>query len=517
MNGFYLRRGIMLVTTLMISALIIILFISSISLLFNSSKETNLAVERESALIAAKAAYQQGLNEVEAEVKRGVKLENISHKDSGWHSCNSFASEDAQSIPGRKPQVESRYAYKKGVIVAAGRVMSGSGRYVTRFLKTNFLVETRGITADEIIPTSAFDNKTVAQLAGKYNAAITSVYSNATQLPFDVWIGLKSSRTDPRYYLNGAYRPIKQKGEIVTADARGFVKNYSSLIAGKDTGIGLLKSLELTDSDWHGRLFYDPRSVADYENRKEQQKMEHESGAEPAEEPAEPSESAETEPEANPEDLYKSEIDLEKLETEIGLSKDAFLPFEYDSEEKAANCEINYSNPLIKKNLWLIPYNRTVYCNDDLLLSEGSILVVTGNLVVRGNIRGTGVVIVLNRLVFAPRNIVHEESKVGKGFNAKLNTDDNVVVYASNGIRVVNYTDRMTNGDPSFLATMPYYLPVRIAEYMKKHKIKSSQVVNIADFYRIISEYFSNSDNYALLEKELKQWCDQNNISASGK
>ncbi len=472
MTGRFFQSGIMLVTSILISMLIIILFISSISIMFSSSSETKFAIERESALYAAKAGYQEALNEIEKILadkdKKSADIPYYTLPD--WKDCNSFVENGS---------AQYRYAYKKGVIVAGGRVRSYRGNYVYRFLRTDFLIQSMGVTAKKIEGNRPDPD-------APYNASISSVFSSPSQFPFDVWMGIDTindGQSNVRPYSNGIYRGIKYSGEVVKADAGGFIGKYGFNVYDKDCKI--FRSLKLEEADWDGRRFYDDYSFSKYIT----------SGTQEAA--------------ASGGSFTPIEPDVALGASALGIPFDAqhFKSFKY-RPNGYGTCLITYPNDtkfLTKNNLWLVPYNRTVRFDGDLLLSGKALLVVTGNLVVNGNIRGNGAVIVFNKLTFAP---VNREHPGVPGFESAFDTSDKLVLYSGGGVRVINNRGAYPDFQSDLFATMPYYLPVRLAEYLKSKGGSLNNYSTTDDFKKLVAGYINETNIPP--DKDLANWLKQN-------
>ena len=114
-----------------------------------------------------------------------------------------------------------------------------------------------------------------------------------------------------------------------------------------------------------------------------------------------------------------------------------------------------------KKICIVKPYKHTFVLDGDLILKD-TVLLLTCNLKVKGNIRGNGMIISANSVEFFPRNICYDTNKDGKLKKVEaFDPADRILIYADNCIKVTNPKNSV---DESTFGTIQYYDPVRDAE-----------------------------------------------------
>ncbi len=409
------KKGMMLVTVLLITSLLMIFFLAAMSMISNNSSASTLSVEREMAMMAVKAGMQKVLFEANNNYQ-SQGLDFSLPADETWHELDKID----------KYELSYKYKYANGVAVVGGRVKISDGKYIQRFVKVSYVVEPMGVMAAAI--------KTPAITAGKPGASITSVHSFQTQLPFDAWIGCPQILPDA----------ISYKGTVVNTNASNIVLSYANVFKKWKPTTNLGISIGIPDSEWNSKCYYDNLCFKWKDDFTD----------------------------------WHSEI-KDKTGIDVrGPNKANPVKF----IDKLPDDGLYPTAPLINnvtgKNLWFIPLQQTLYCNGDLVLSGNALVLVTGNLVVRGNIRGNGIVIVLSNLYFAPK------SSATKG----VAESGNLIVYASGNISVISPITLSFNSE--LLAGMPPDFLVRLTVFAREKKLwENFDNMTFADFRTLLDQY----------------------------
>lgn len=438
------KKGIMLITVLIISSLLLIFFLASISAISGQNKNASTSLEREQAMAAIKIGMNNLLESIDDELEKNKTDFNLPSVEilKGWTDVTN------------NTKLSYQYTYKDGVAVVGGRYQINSPKdtpkYITRVVRVSYAVEAMGVTAESIKGKEGDDK-------GK-GPSISSVYSNETQIPFNAWI------YSPDIDVNNVYFQGSSNASKKIIANENF-KN-SAVLGNCKTMCNIAKALRLNDSEWDGNRYmsyasFNSRyqSTAD-EGRKQLRKN--------------PLISKRKALSILPESLggylstYNGEISGNgDYGVGVSLTESKF--------HQAVPTLDDYPDGIRNKNVWFIPYNDTIYWDGDLLLKENALLFVSGNLVVKGNILGSGYLYVMNNLYFLPKNVDDEGNVVPEEFK-----NGNLLVYAGRNIRVINpdYFDFSTYSISSqALAAIPRELPSRIAETTNNsNTIDSSQL-----------------------------------------
>ena len=440
------KKGIMLITVLIISALLFIFFLASISAISGSNKNASTSLEREKAMTAVKAGMQAALEEINKTAANQTDF-NLSFSindgnPSTWKSVTDTL----------ENKLFYRYAYKNGVAVVEGKYQIDKKQSINRFVRVSYAIEAMGVIANNINANISVTAPITAHTTNNNKAVISSVYSYQTQLPFDAWIGTANLDKDKIYY----------KGSILNKNASEIIYNYQSIINNHKKAEILGKGLVLQNAEWENNRRHDSKT-------------------------------------------FKWQKDFvnwsDEVKDKIGVAPSQFIDF--NSYEGSQNNPVNDRDVLIDKNVWFLPYGQTVYCNSDLRLSNNALLVVSGNLVVRGNIRGNGIVFVMNQLYFVPKNT----SDYGGDFSEKIDETDQLIVYAVNDIKVINPIVPTFHIDPAVFASLEPNLLVRLSIFADQQNINISGM-NLREFISLAEDYY-NAHKATTPRDELVIWYEK--------
>ncbi len=483
------RRGIMLITTLLITTLILVFFVSITSMTFQSQREIRMAAENEKAVLAARTAYQEGLFYLSRDISKRLNL-NMQKMKKGedidknpitgfqnWKSVSTANSEDSlrAALPDDifPPEYMMGYAYRaeypftSGSVVAGGRLTTDRGT-VVKYVIASQIMEYEGIIAKNIrfdeIPdfTSDFVPDEKEEYSSKSNASlksvISSVYSLDSGFRLKPWVGVgvpyeeRNSAADyikkhiPQGYIDVDFRnPERFVCDPFTSAKNEAGESPSYHLYDLNTAIKFAEHLELDNAAGPSKPSNNRGPWKKYTSYK----------------------------------LLYSQSGAEKKSYKGDDAAD-FSPF-LDSKPYAKHFKgfksievlhagsLRNENIITGNNFWLIPWkNRKpegenkklqYYClnygtpdQPDLVLNN-SLLIVTGNLRVAGNIRGSGVLAVYGDLNFYPNSVVK--------------SPNNLVIYASGRIKCESAGAEEANRI-KLIQSMPSYLPTRLLAYINK-------------------------------------------------
>lgn len=127
----------------------------------------------------------------------------------------------------------------------------------------------------------------------------------------------------------------------------------------------------------------------------------------------------------------------------------------------------------------VMPFNRILIIKGDLYL-DNSIIYTTGNLCVKGSIRGSGVVVSANSIALYPSNVSYNISY--KGSKKKINAfepSDRLLIYADNNVFLSNNPSGggLDEKEAFMYAERPYYSSVRDSERNGKIKFLEDALI----------------------------------------
>ncbi len=380
--------GIMLITTILICAILFMLVLSILSLKENMRYNASTLEYSDRAFVAAKSGTQEALKMLDIYFK-DPKNTIFSLKDKNllvdWTSIAS------------NPDLQYCYKIDNGVIYAGGRYTRLSGNKRTplavKYLKMNYIVEVMGVTAAKEVATS------------EKKAIVRSVFSYQTQLPFDPWMGVATGDS-----AKIGLTPYKG----VASAFPGGITDYFALLKDEENAKDFARRLHFEGKDWEGRKFADfpafgfdlladlDLSASDLKNM---------SGGVPG----------------------LSLADLQPLRNDPDNYSVTLPPLSSDRQTRFGDAPDKHTVTVITgKNLWAVQRGTALYVPNDLLLKD-AFLLVTGSLAVGGTIRGNGLIVALDNIVFSPANRAYPDIE---GFKEPFDAKEKLIVYAGGNINV---------------------------------------------------------------------------------
>jgi len=461
------RKGIMLITVLIISALLFIFFLASVSALSKSNTNAATSVEREEVMGAVKAGMY------ELTMKLNERLQSNPTKPlSDITALNVPRSQWIPVNPKQTnyPRLSYKYECLNGVGVVGGKYEINEKKSITRFNRVSYIIEPMGVAAQNVIAQPRSEDPMINK---ETKPSITSVYSYETQLPFEAWIGAQANIN--QVYYRGSLQPVNPLDPIASTSFRGANLNDVALLC------QLAQSLNLLGEEWTGNLYinYLPcdivyQKIID-ENLSKFEKFVAKIFSFFSDDYEVPK---------NLKEYFSEYDDIISGHSDEGIGISINDNFNFFEGVGSDFPPLPPDTVIERKNMWLVPYDYTVVWNGDLCLTENSLLIVTGNLLVKGNIRGSGYLFVLNNLYFAPKTAADNP-------NLSDLENGNLIAYAGKNIYAFNPVGMETINltlDPSFIASMPPDLLIGLVYFCQEKNYSLQELMEIG-LKNIIERY----------------------------
>ena len=412
------NKGTLLIAVALTSIVLLLFLMTAINLQTKNSVTMTLASEREQALLAAQAGLEAAAAYIAGEYRADSSAMSGQDKPELSASFNSL--EPVVLDEDKASGIKSIYKFscKDGLIISEGQLLKKGtdNEYkviVTKKLQANYVIEYMGVSAEAV---KFFRD-------GIPVAAINSIYSYASHYPMESWIGIENTETKCFVPYNGKaevienpagipeYMYFNKDGKFVPE--KSFANDYKNLL-------GMAKSLKI-GRDVSDGAYYDMRMIDGLS-------------------------------EEDFRDVLKDEVDLEDKDLHVFGDVDGrfrftkkFVPNSKDKVYWLAEDQTDGQVVISGKNFWFYPFGGTVVINGDLELkksagiTEGSkgdypVLLLGGNLVVNGTIKGTGLVMALNNIYISAES--NEQSNYCDIQN--FSAEGSLIVHAANKLYISN-------------------------------------------------------------------------------
>ncbi len=504
------NKGMLLITTLLISTLILIFFAAIISSTFTENRQLKIAIEREKALLGARAAYQEALYELSITARERLLLvaeqakwakENpgastnpdILKPITGikeWKPIKNQTQDERDFFPIEYGYIyKSEYPYQAGNIIAGGRIKKNDNSYVTKYVSVGQITICQGVIASTLYT----DYK-----RGKRKSSIFSIYSEETGHSLRPWIGLSAFQgIGTGAFQNvgtGAFQDIdtdesespkksknKEEPDRPLTTAQAIYDNIDCQKAAIQIINPLLyiKPLYYTYPETRLYNFYGAKEFLKYIGASNYPRPGLPNGWNVYSAIIPTGLSKINDPQSIPQPLPKNSLQftpasiIDENSAAIMNVPYEFFKYAYPITELVykheRNSKLNNSTGTILygNNLWINPCgkkNAITYGtkkHPDLVLAPATTLIVTGDLTVTGNIRSlksdtlqAATLMVFGDLDFTPNSSAFDAGKL--------------LIYASGKIKCGSKWEE-SESEPSnknTLLNMPYYLPARLKEFI---------------------------------------------------
>lgn len=441
------KKGIMLVSVLLVTTILLLLLISSLNMTSSQSLIMSVNENSEAALMGAELAVDRAFTEISRKVEYAVEhpdeqdtvFDAVSREKSEWIVCYPFDT----AFP--NAELRFRYGYDSNTVFGEGAVFKrdSSGNLspvVRRAVLVNWDLASVTVAANGEV---GFLDDMAASGSFVENANIHVVYSARTQYPMDAFISC--SKIAPEI----AYAGTQLQNIPFNTGARTDGTGYAECISAYPTtsgAINLLVGLRLQKLNQATEPVLDIY-FGDLDNVGEE----------------EIDEFCASVPYWDPGEIKEISTSSTPVGSALYLKDSSFG-----------------DKQIMRDCLYYCPLSTFVYCNGDLILENGSTLLVTGNLFVNGNIKGKGNVVVMGSLIVAPTNRSFEDSYTTTPVN-RTRIEDPLLIYANQRILMIGAG--VSGKNVLLHATMPYALYVRVKNYCRSKNFRSNSLEEMLRHY----------------------------------